>query len=61
MKQEATGGGYCKVCLLAHDEEMHQATLAVREWHRWQVTKGFEQDDMPEDVPAEELTETRVA
>ena len=60
MKQDTTGGAYCKVCLLAHDEEMHQATLAVREWHRRQVTKGFE-DDGAGDVPAEELTEPRVA
>lgn len=60
MKQETTGGGYCKVCLLAHDEEMHQATLAVREWHRWQVVKGFE-DESTEDVPVEELAEPRVA
>ena len=48
------------MCLLAHDEEMHQATLAVREWHRWQVVKGFE-DESTGDVPVEELAEPRVA
>ncbi|MDR3699125.1 MAG: hypothetical protein P4L56_05785 [Candidatus Sulfopaludibacter sp.] len=60
MKQESTSGAYCKVCLLAHDEELHRATLAVREWHRWQVTKGFEAA-RNEDVPVEELAEPRVA
>lgn len=32
----------CKVCLGAHDEEVHDATLGVREWFRGQVTKHFE-------------------
>jgi hypothetical protein len=60
MKNESNATGYCKVCLLVHDEEMHQATLAVRKWHRWQVVKGFEEtnDDVVE-VP--ELIEPRVA
>jgi len=38
----------CKVCLTDHDEELHQATLDLREWHRYQVTKYFEYTDVDE-------------
>lgn len=57
MKQESSGAGYCKVCLLPHDEEMHEATLAIRKWHRWQVVKGLED----EAAVCQELEEPRVA
>lgn len=32
----------CPVCLDAHDEEIHQATLSVRQWFRGEVTKSFQ-------------------
>jgi hypothetical protein len=44
--------------LVAHDEEIHQATLNVREWHRWEVVKGFAEI---EDFPVENIIEARVA
>jgi hypothetical protein len=31
----------CPVCLGAHDEEIHAATLSVRSWFRAEVTKSF--------------------
>ena len=31
----------CPVCLGPHDEEIHSATLSVRQWFREEVTKGF--------------------
>ncbi len=60
MKQESTGARYCKVCLLPHDEEIHQATLAVRQWHHWQVVQGLEES---QDEPAvtEEFEQPQVA
>jgi hypothetical protein len=33
----------CKVCMMEHDEEIHDATLSVRRWFAFQVTKHFEQ------------------
>ena len=32
----------CRVCLGQHDEEIHQATLNVRQWFRGEVTKSFQ-------------------
>jgi hypothetical protein len=31
----------CRICLGTHDDEIHAATLSVREWFREEVTKGF--------------------
>jgi hypothetical protein len=31
----------CRICLGAHDDEIHAATLSVRRWFRNEVTKGF--------------------
>ena len=53
---------FCKVCLLPHDEEIHEATLAVRSWHRDQVTRHLEvTDEIDEAVAIEEFEEARVA
>jgi hypothetical protein len=41
----------CTVCLVQHDEEIHAATLSVREWFRDQVMQGF-YDEFTEDGPA---------
>jgi hypothetical protein len=32
----------CRVCMGAHDDEIHAATVAVRQWFRGEVTKSFE-------------------
>jgi hypothetical protein len=60
MKQESKGAAYCKVCLLQHDEETHEATLAVRKWHRWEVIKGFA-EVREEAARIQEMNEPRVA
>lgn len=41
MTQESTD---CKICMVAHDEEIHAATLNIRHWFLDQVTKNFEDD-----------------
>ena len=32
---------YCKICLSQHDEEIHAATLSVRQWFHEQVNLSF--------------------
>ena len=32
----------CRVCLGEHEEQVHDATLSVREWFRGEVTKSFD-------------------
>jgi hypothetical protein len=39
----------CKVCLVEHDEEIHAATLSLRQWLRQKVTSALRPDE-----PAEE-------
>jgi hypothetical protein len=34
--------------MMEHDEEIHEATLSVRHWFAWQVTKHFETFPAPE-------------
>ena len=46
----------CSVCLAAHDEAIHAATLSVKRWFAQQVTKHFEEDE-----EAEETVETPAA
>ncbi len=36
--------GECRVCLGEHDEDIHTATMNVREWFRCQVVKNFEEE-----------------
>jgi hypothetical protein len=31
----------CRVCLVEHDEEIHEATLRVRSWWKEEVTVGL--------------------
>lgn len=31
----------CKICLVEHDEEIHNATLSVHEWLRVRVIRFF--------------------
>ncbi|MGA9623182.1 MAG: hypothetical protein WBL65_04490 [Bryobacteraceae bacterium] len=32
----------CPVCFGQHEEQIHDATLAVRQWFRGEVTKSFD-------------------
>ena len=43
----------CQVCLVPHDDEIHEATLNLHRWFRSEVTKYFF-DDIPveDDDPA---------
>ncbi len=45
MSQSSSKSQDCKVCLVAHDEEIHLATLNVRLWFCGRVTKNFARED----------------
>jgi len=34
----------CVVCCVAHDDEIHEATLRIHRWFHWRVTRDFEDD-----------------
>ncbi len=34
----------CSVCYVAHDDEIHDATLRIHQWFCSQVTHQFEED-----------------
>ena len=38
----------CEVCVCGHDEEIHQATVRIHEWLRYELTK-FWDDEIPVD------------
>jgi len=39
----------CKVCGVAHDDEIHEATLSVHDWFRRQVTQYlYEEEELPD-------------
>jgi hypothetical protein len=38
----------CKVCLVEHDEEIHAATLSLRQWLREKVTRILTPDQPAE-------------
>jgi len=38
----------CEVCVCDHDEEIHQATVRIHEWLRYELTK-FWDDEIPVD------------
>jgi hypothetical protein len=44
-------GAECKVCLAAHDDEIHDATLRVKKWFRYQVNRSFV-NESESDAPA---------
>jgi hypothetical protein len=54
MNRNSTGIADCKVCLVAHDEEIHSATLNVKRWFAGEVTKNFEECDDSEYFLVEE-------
>ena len=37
----------CQVCLVEHDDEIHAATLSLKEWFRSEVTKYLYNEDIP--------------
>jgi hypothetical protein len=40
----------CPVCMVPHDEEIHEATLGLREWFRFEVTKYlFDEEEVEVD------------
>jgi hypothetical protein len=50
----------CKICLVQHDDEIHEATLSVRGWFRDQVTQGFYEEpevlvEQPETLVASQV------
>jgi hypothetical protein len=45
----------CKICLIGHDDEIHAATLSIRNWFHQQVVQGFYEDEA---VDAVEQPET---
>ena len=45
----------CKICLVQHDDEIHAATLSVRNWFHEQVTQGFWEDFEDQRIPPESL------
>jgi hypothetical protein len=45
---------FCKVCMGAHDEEIHAATMSIHGWFREQVMLGLWDDEaiQPAQEPA---------
>ena len=35
----------CPICYAAHDEEIHEATLRLRNWFHYQVTHRLEEEE----------------
>ena len=36
----------CPICYLAHDDEIHEATLRIHRWFSRQVTQSFADDSL---------------
>ena len=49
-KVRVNRNGDCDVCGLAHDEEIHEATLSVHRWFRHHVTQYFMEEETLPDV-----------
>ena len=45
MIQDAKKVPDCKICMVPHDDEIHAATLNIREWFFNEVTKHFEDEE----------------
>lgn len=40
--------GECEVCGVAHDQDIHEATLSIHNWFRGQVTQYFyDEEELP--------------
>ena len=44
MPKKTKSESECEVCYTAHDEEIHAATLRVRQWFAKQVNHKFDDD-----------------
>ncbi len=44
-------GGDCPICLVPHEEQIHAATLSVRQWLRQEVLRRIDGVD-PDERPA---------
>lgn len=51
FEDSETGGCECPVCLQAHDDEIHAATISIRQWWRERVTR-YLRDESESDSPA---------
>jgi hypothetical protein len=51
MSQNPSKTPDCKVCLVPHDPEIHEATLNLKRWFAHQVTKHFEDAEPVDDTP----------
>jgi hypothetical protein len=40
----------CKVCYVAHSDDIHDATLRIRRWLRYEVTRKLTEGYAPEEV-----------
>jgi len=36
----------CPVCYASHDDEIHEATMRLRDWFHFQVTHHLQQEEM---------------
>jgi hypothetical protein len=53
FEESETDGHECPICLVEHDDEIHAATLSVKRWWRWQVTRYlYEEHEQVNDNPA---------
>jgi hypothetical protein len=50
----------CPVCYAAHDEEIHEATLRIRDWFHYQVTNRLAEEEFFAGAVAE-FVEAQVA
>lgn len=41
----------CKVCLVEHDEEIHEASVRLHEWLRYKVTRNLGRPEEAEARP----------
>jgi hypothetical protein len=39
IEKPVTEPSECRTCLGPHDDEIHNATVAIHDWFRWQVTR----------------------
>ena len=53
MSQNPAKTPDCKVCVVEHDEDIHNATLRVRDWFAAQVKRNFVDYNAEEAVEAD--------
>jgi hypothetical protein len=50
----------CPICYAPHDEEIHEATLRIRHWFRYQVTHMLREEEFFGEANGD-IAETQVA